>query len=99
MIQHLVLFRMRPDASADAVNEMLHRLNRLRDEVPGVLRLSCGANFCSRAKGYTHGLAVEFDSPEALEAYQVHSAHQAALSEAIRPVVEADGILALDYEF
>lgn len=99
MIEHIVLFKVRPDASRDEVNEMLLRLQQLPAEVPGILYLSCGENFSERAQGYTHGLVVRFEDRDALQAYQVHPNHQAAVKEAIRPAVEEGGILALDYEF
>jgi hypothetical protein len=98
MIEHIALFKVRPDAGPDEIDEMLRRLRALKEEVPGVLDLTCGANFCERAQGFTHGLVVRFPDRAALDAYQAHPKHQAALTEAIRPTVEAGGILALDYE-
>ncbi|MBW3622636.1 MAG: Dabb family protein [Armatimonadetes bacterium] len=98
MIEHIVLFKVRSDATSEAVKEMLRRLRALKEEVPGILYLSCGTNFSERAQGYTHGLVVRFPDRDALQAYQVHPLHQAAVTEAVRPVVEEGGILALDYE-
>ena len=98
MIEHLVLFKVRGDARPEDVEEMLRRLDRLREEVPGILYLSCGTNFSERSQGYTHGLVVRFPDRDALDAYQVHPLHQAVVAEAVRPTVEPGGILALDYE-
>lgn len=98
MIEHLVLFKARPDASPEQVETMLSRLRALQDEVPGILYLSCGTNFSERSQGYTHGLVVRFGDRDGLQAYQVHPRHVAAVTEAIRPTVEEGGILALDYE-
>ena len=98
MIEHLVLFKVRSDAGEDGVEEMLRRLRGLKEEVPGILELSCGANFSERSQGFTHGLYVRFPDRAALDAYQVHPKHQAVVTEAIRPTVETGGILALDYE-
>ena len=98
MIEHLVLFKVRENAAPEESEEMLRRLRQLETEVPGILYLSCGVNFSERSQGYTHGLVVRFPDRDALQAYQVHPLHQAAVSEAVRPVVEPGGILALDYE-
>ena len=98
MIEHIVLFRVREDARIEEIEEMLRRLRMLPDEVPGILQLSCGVNFSERSQGYTHGLVVRFPDKAALDAYQVHPNHQAAVADAIRPVVEPGGILAVDYE-
>jgi hypothetical protein len=99
MIEHIALFKVRSDATPEETQEMLRRLKLLKEEVPGVLALSCGTNFCERAQGYTHGLVVRFPDKAALDAYQDHPKHVAALNEAIRPACEPGGILAMDYEF
>jgi len=78
---------------------MLRRLRRLKEEVPGILDLTCGVSFSERSQGYTHGLVVRFPDKEALDSYQDHPRHQAAVQEAIRPIVESGGVLAMDYEF
>jgi hypothetical protein len=98
MIEHLVLFKVRRDASPEAAEEMVRRLRALEGEVPGILALSCGANFSERSQGYTHGLYVRFPDRDALQTYQVHPRHRAAVEEAVLPTVEPGGILALDYE-
>jgi hypothetical protein len=98
LIEHLVLFKVKSDASKRDADEMLRRLRALKDAIPEIKYLSCGENFSERARGFTHGLVVRFDGKEDLNAYQVHPVHQAAVVEAIRPIVEPDGVLALDYE-
>ena len=98
MVEHIALFSVRADARPEEIEAMLARLRRLPEEVPGILYLSCGENFSDRAQGYTHGLVVRFPDRAALDAYQVHPKHQAAVAEAIRPTVEPGGVLALDYE-
>ena len=98
MVEHLVLFKVRSDATEAQVSEMVRRLRLLQEECPGVIELSCGASFGDRAKGYTHGLYVRFPDRAALDAYQVHPKQTACVVEAVRPTVEEGGILALDYE-
>jgi hypothetical protein len=98
MVEHLVLFKVRSDAKPEEAEEMLRRLNRLTEEVPGIVSLSCGTNFSERSQRFTHGLYVRFPDRAALDAYQVHPKHVAAVEEAIRPVIEPGGVLALDYE-
>lgn len=98
MIEHIVLFKARQDATTEEVEQMLRRLRLLKEEVPGIIELSCGANFSERSQGFTHGLYVRFPDRAALDSYQVHPKHQAAVTEAVRPTVESGGILALDYE-
>ena len=96
-VEHLVLFRWQPEATATQIADAVGALQSLADRVPGILQLSCGENFTDRAKGFQHGLVVRFSDRAALEAYQVHPEHQAVVQQHIKPIV-AD-ILALDYEF
>src|SRR5262245_34454430 len=41
----------------------------IKDKIPGIADLSCGANFSDQAKGYTHGLVVRFTDRSGLETY------------------------------
>ena len=97
MIEHIVLFKAKPDAPPEALEAMLKALAALKNTIPGLLQISTGVNFSARAQGYTHGLVVRFPDRAALDAYQVHPAHQKAVVKQVRPNVE--GVLALDYEF
>ena len=97
MIEHIVLFRWTDTASDEAKNKVMTELRGLRGKIPGIVDLSCGANFSDRSKGYTHGLVVRFTDRAALEKYGPHPEHQRVVQTFINPI-RAD-ILALDYEF
>lgn len=97
MVEHLVLFRWKSDATPEAVASAVEGLRGLKASVPSVVDLSCGENFSDRAQGYETGLTVRFQDKAGLDAYMVHPAHVAVVEERIRPIM--DGVLALDYEF
>ena len=97
MIEHIVLFRWKDEASQEAKDRVVEELRGLKGKIPGIVDLSCGTNFCDRAKGYTHGLVVRFKDRAALEAYGPHPDHQRVVQNFIAPI-RAD-ILALDYEW
>ncbi len=97
MIEHIVLFKWKEDAGVEAIAEALTELRALKGHIDGITDLTCGTNFGDRAKGYTHGLYVRFNSRAALEAYGPHPAHQRVVQNYINPI-RAD-ILAMDYEF
>ena len=86
MIEHLVLFQWTPDASAEAIAQVLAALKALRGQVPGIVDLTCGENFSARAQGYTHALTVRFEARAALDAYGPHPAHQKVVQELIKPI-------------
>jgi hypothetical protein len=96
MIEHIVLFQWKADASQESVNRVMAELRALKGKIPGIVDLSCGTNFSDRAKGYTHGLVVRFADRAALEAYGPHPEHQRVVQNFITPI-RAD-VLALDYE-
>lgn len=96
MIEHLVLFQWTPDASAEAVAQVVTELRALKSQIPGVLDLTCGENFSPRSQGYTHALVVRFDDRTALEAYGPNPAHQRVVQEFIAPI--RANVLSLDYE-
>lgn len=95
MVEHVVLFKVKGDASPEAIEEMLSSLRDLEGQVPGVVNLTVGTNFSDRSKGFTHGLVVRFRDQDALEAYLPHPAHQAAVQDRILPIV--DDFIVIDY--
>ena len=77
MIDHLVLFTVNEDASAEDVDDMLQSLRALRNSVPSVIDLSVGANFSERGGPFTHGLFARFQTPDDLQAYLKRPEHRA----------------------
>jgi hypothetical protein len=96
MIEHIVLFKMKPETPADAVTAMQDGLKSLVGRVPGIVELTIGANFSERAKGFTHGMVVRLQDRAALDGYIPHPAHREVVEKLIRPMVE--DVLAVDYE-
>ncbi|MBP0011634.1 MAG: Dabb family protein [Roseofilum sp. SBFL] len=96
MIEHIVLFQFKPDASSESLSAVVSRLRELKGKIPQILALSCGENFCDRAQGFTHGLVARFQDSTSLQAYQDHPAHQEVVQTLIKPI--AVNILAMDYE-
>jgi hypothetical protein len=96
MIEHIVLFRWTDAASEEAKTNVMTKLRQLKGKIPGIVDLTCGANFSDRSKGYTHGLVVRFTDRAALQIYGPHPEHQRIVQNLIKPI--AADILALDYE-
>jgi hypothetical protein len=96
MVEHIVLFKLKAEATAEQREAMLTGLKSLREAVPGIVDLSCGVNFSERSQGYEIGLVVRFQDRAALDAYLPHPAHRAAVEQWIQPI-RADAIV-VDYE-
>lgn len=96
MIEHIVLFQWKPEATAEQIEEVLLGLRGLTGHIPGIIELHCGEDFSGRSQGYTHGLVVRFQDRAALEAYGPHAAHRRVVEELINPIRGA--VLAFDFE-
>lgn len=96
MIEHIVLFKWKAEASPDAIAAVFEALRQLKNQIPEIVELSCGENFSERSQGFQHGLVVRFRDRQGLATYQPHPAHQAVVQSLIKPIVAE--ILAVDYE-
>src|SRR5687768_10989600 len=97
MIEHLVLFKFKPDVGDDHIARVAAALSALKGSVPSIVDLSTGRNFCDRAQGFQLGLVVRVKDKEGLGAYAAHPRHLAVVNELVKPYVE--NVLAVDYEF
>ena len=95
-VVHIVLFQWKEEAAPGDIARAIAGLQSLKDEIPGILDLSCGENFSARAQGYQCGLVVRFTSRAALDAYGPHPAHQAVVQNLLAPI--RAGVIAVDYE-
>lgn len=96
MIEHIVLFKWKPEATPSQKEAVLAALRELPRRIPGIAYLSCGMNFCDRSQGFETGLVVRFEDRAALEAYGPHPAHQEVVQNVINPI--RDQVIAVDYE-
>ncbi|NET84277.1 MAG: Dabb family protein [Moorea sp. SIO1F2] len=97
MIEHIVLFKWKEDASADAIALAINGILALKDQIPGIVELSCGENFSPlRSQGFQHALRVQLLDCDALSTYADHPVHQAVIEKYIKPIL--GDIIAVDYE-
>lgn len=81
MVKHIVAWRLKDSAAGNdkAANARLMRakLEALRGQIPGLLRLEVGLDFSATETSSDVVLVTEFASRADLAAYQVHPEHQA----------------------
>ncbi|MFC4618621.1 Dabb family protein [Camelliibacillus cellulosilyticus] len=80
MVEHIVLFKFKPETTKEQKEEAMRRLRALKSVLPGINDIQTNHNFTDRGKGYVMGLTVRFDSMEAFEHYGPSPEHQAVLS-------------------
>jgi hypothetical protein len=95
MVEHLVLFKMKPEVTHAQLQEFVQALRALKQSVPGPIELHAGENLNKeRGAGYGVALAVRFPNKEALDVYGPHPAHRAFIDRYVTPwcaeVVVAD---------
>jgi hypothetical protein len=80
MIKHIVLWRLAEEAAghtkADNAERLKAAIEGLRERVPGIRHLEVGIDVEGSAAAWDLALYSEFDTQEALDAYQVHPEHQ-----------------------
>jgi hypothetical protein len=97
LVEHIVLFKWKAEATPEQIHAVLDGLSGLKELLPEILDLTIGENFTERSQGFTHGLVVRFADKSGLESYGPSDAHQYVVKNLIAPI-RADTI-ALDYEF
>ena len=87
MICHVVLIRLKAEVSpADTESFMVEARNVL-GPIPGVRNFKVGKGLGVKAEvSYPIALVMEFDDDDALEAYQVHPAHQHFVNDVVGPI-------------
>jgi hypothetical protein len=96
MIRHILLYKLADGASGQ---KTLDILNPLPGKVPGIRNWSLGAHRApegSPANRWDYGLVCDFDSFEALQAYNVHPSHREAVK-ALMPMLAGHAVC--DFEF
>lgn len=107
MIYHLVLFKVKGNATEEEIIRFFAGLRELR-QIAGVSQVSCGAcdkmpytGYADRSAGYTHALMVVLADWKALEGYDQNSFHAAVKEAVIKPMLDPSAerpILAIDWE-
>mgnify|MGYP003610085808 CR=1 FL=1 len=95
MIQHLVLFKLKPGVDAEKIDWMLREIRIQLLKISVVRGLRCGYRINSETE-WPLFLLVELDSAEKIPAYMNDPAHLRLVSEVIKPnIIER---LALDFQ-
>lgn len=95
MITHILLWNYRPEVPAEERAAIEAILRALPAAVAGLDSLTFGPVFRWRVREYRHACVMRFADLAALDAYQVHPAHQAFASRFHPATAE---LVALDYE-
>lgn len=80
MLTHLVFLRFAAEAGGQTAYENMKALQTMLEALPSVIpelrSLNCGIDRSKTLVSFDFGLSTTFASPEELEIYRVHPAHQ-----------------------
>ena len=96
MVDHLVFFAVKEDASPEEVEDLLSSIRGLKEEVASTVDLSVGEDFSGRSGEYTHALYARFEDADGLQEYMQHPAHLAVVE---KLEATTTGRIVADYEF
>ena len=98
MIQHIVLLKLKPDATAEQKAALLDGLIALKAKISGIESVSGGDDNSPEGKqhGFNWGVVMTFADADARDAYLPHPDHKALGQQLLRPIV--DDVLVFDYE-
>ena len=96
MVDHLVFFAVKGEASTGEVEDLVASIRGLREAIPGVVDLSVGEDFSGRSGEYTHALFARFEDRAGLQEYMRHPAHLAVVE---KLSATTTGRIVADYEF
>jgi len=74
MIKHVVFFKLSPEGM-EHKDEIIIKLNNLKEEIECVRALEVGVNFADEERAFDLALTVIVDSKEALDTYAKHPKH------------------------
>jgi hypothetical protein len=76
MLTHIVLWKYRPEATAEQRQEHLSKLRDLPRAIPDIIEFSVGFDILQLERSYDTGLTSVFPDRDAFDAYTDHPAHQ-----------------------
>ncbi|KAJ4856728.1 stress responsive a/B barrel domain-containing protein [Trichoderma breve] len=98
-VYHVVLFKLKPDVTAEQVDDLREMVLGMHGQIPGLLKISFGEPLpitASRAQGFNIGIVAILDKADTIPIYAAHAAHQPVMKKREELCTDA---LAYDMEF
>jgi len=96
MIKHVVFFRFKPEAGADARRAAVEQLRALPDKIDVIRSFEVGEDILHSARAWDVVLIATYDDLGALDIYTRHDDHVEVVVK-LREICEAVG--SVDYEY
>ncbi len=96
-IQHMVLFKIKPEVTPEKITELFRLLADLQQLIPGITYFAGGPYSSPEGlnQGYTHGFIMTFESVNARDIYLPHPEHERVKAALLACI---DSAIAFDFE-
>ena len=101
MIYHIVLFKMKKSATADAISKLMKSIGDLKRVVPGMTGFQWGPYSSNEGlnRGYSHGFCMTFDHAKSRDTYLTHPEHEKVKASGAALIEGGiEGVVAFDFE-
>lgn len=96
MIQHIVMFSFRADATPQARTELLAEYPGFPKRFPAMRNFTIGPNISERDKTFEYAFTVQFDNETDLKSYLNSEEHERHVVERFRPLIERRAIVSYE---
>ncbi|WP_159699856.1 Dabb family protein [Arthrobacter sp. 18067] len=76
MIRHAVLFKFKDDFPDADKAAWIAGLNRMDGNIPGLVKLTHGADVLRHDRSFDYAIVADFKSVEDIEVYNTHALHE-----------------------
>lgn len=97
MITHIVMFKFKPDCSAETVQDLRARLLSLKDKIDLIRKWEVGTNIGASSRPYDLVVYSTFDTLEDVAAFRSNPDH-VEVATYVRQFVEVSGTVDYDNE-
>jgi hypothetical protein len=97
VFRHVVVFRWRPEVSADAIAEISDALAALPSAIPQIVDFRFGPDAGLAATNFDFAVVADFTSADGFTTYRDHPSHRAVVDRLLVP--SAAERVAVQYEF
>jgi hypothetical protein len=98
MLKHIVIFKYKPEASEDQIQQCTQAFQALKDKIPGIVSFEHGANISQEGLnlGFDHVYVLTFENEKRRDEYLPHPEHK-RFGEFLGQVGVVESVFVVDY--
>jgi hypothetical protein len=97
MIRHVVMFRWKPEATAEQVEQIVAELRKLAVSIPAIKAYSFGPDAGINQGNFDFAVTADFDDEAGYTSYRDHPDHRAIIGTYITPITAQRAAAQFEY--